>query len=121
MRITFGASDLVDSRASGNSLIDGNYEILIRAADTLAVQGGLPMQQDSVFGNEEVDQFFRFFGGSDGDRDVDLQDFGAFRSSFLTSELDTGFNAGFDFEGDGDIDGQEFGQMRRRLNSSLDF
>ena len=66
-----------------------------------------------------LDEFFRFFGDSDGDRDVDGQDYGRFGLSFLKSDGTPGFNPAFDFDGDGDVDGQDYGNFGLRFLKTL--
>ncbi len=60
-------------------------------------------------------------GDSDGDRDVDGEDYGRFRLSFLKSVGDSSFNRELDFDSDGDVDSQDFGEFRRRFLSRIDF
>ena len=62
-----------------------------------------------------MDGFFRLFGDSDGDRDVDGLDRDRFRSAFKTSAGDAGYLWYFDFDGDGDVDGRDNGQFNRRF------
>src|SRR5262249_61114714 len=52
---------------------------------------------------DRVSAFFRLFGDSDGDRDVDWQDRDLFRSAFekIAGEADCLWF--FDFDGDGDV------------------
>ena len=48
--------------------------------------------------------FFCFFGDSDGDTDVDLLDLYSFRSSYMRLYPDPLYNSIFDIDDDGDID-----------------
>ena len=66
---------------------------------------------DDTAGGDHVDEFFRLFGDSDGDRDVDGQDYGRFGLTFLKTNSDPGFQSAMDFDGDGDVDGQDYGQF----------
>ena len=103
------------------SLADGNYQLTVDAALVSAAGMALDGNRDGsdgdpyVFGDEEADAFFRFFGDSDGDRDVDAQDYGRFGLSFLKSQDDIGFDASFDSDGDGDIDGQDYGRFAKNF------
>jgi hypothetical protein len=64
--------------------VDGNYELRIDAAKVTT--GGEPLNGgDTGAGSDYVDAFFRHFGDSDGDRDVDGQDYGRFGLLFLKS------------------------------------
>lgn len=120
-RITFGGGSLVQTGAAGNTLVDGNYELLMRASETISLIGGAAMQADATFGTLARDRFFRQYGDSDGDRDVDSQDFGLFGLSFLKSAGVPGFNASFDVDGDGDVDGLDYGRFVRRLGKRMEF
>ena len=62
-----------------------------------------------------MDAFFRLFGDSDGDRDVDWQDRDLFRSAFGKRAGEAGYLWYFDFDGDGDVDGHDNGQFDRRF------
>ena len=116
------------TRPSG-SLIDGNYMFTIDGqairslADDRALDGssnGTP-GGDFVFGDEEVDNFFAHFGDSDGDRDVDGIDLGAFGQTFRKQTGQAGFDPLFDFDGDGDVDGSDLGQFGLRFRERLNF
>ena len=66
--LTFTGSDII-----GGSLADGNYTLTIRG-DHIRDEVGreLDGDRDGNGGGDRVDAFFRLFGDSDGDRDVDL-------------------------------------------------
>lgn len=105
--------------AAGNSLADGNYRLTI---DATKIRVGLyvEMAADYIFGganpgDSNNDAFFRLYGDSDGDRDVDGQDYGRFGLTFLKQSTDAGFNAELDFDGDGDVDGQDYGRFGQRF------
>lgn len=119
--VTFGAGPLIDARSGSNSLVDGNYQFMVIASSTKALVGGAPMTDDVVYGETAEDAFFRHFGDSDGDRDVDGQDYGRLGLTFLKSQGDSGFDETFDFDGDGDVDGQDIGEFRRRFLRSVPF
>ncbi|MEL6106291.1 MAG: GEVED domain-containing protein, partial [Planctomycetota bacterium] len=121
VRITFGADPQVLQRPTGNSLLDGNYELTINGQQILDDSSSLQMQQDVVFGDEATDLFFRYFGDSDGDRDVDGQDLGGLSLTFFLTESDPGFDAVYDRDGDGDVDGQDYGAFSTRLFQPFDF
>ena len=116
--LRFGLGPHVDS--DGN-LSDGRYQLTVRqthvSAEGFALDGNGDgaVGDDFVFGAEEADQFFRFFGDSDGDGDVDGQDYGRFGLTFLKSEGEEGYNPLFDYDGDGDVDGQDYGQFGLRF------
>jgi len=72
------------------------------------------MASDYTFGDAQG--LFRFFGDINGDRHVDIADFGLFSQSIFNS---ANFNAAFDFNGDGVIDVADFGQFAIRMFTVL--
>ncbi|QEG00942.1 Quinoprotein glucose dehydrogenase B precursor [Stieleria maiorica] len=99
------------------SLADGRYRLTIDASHVTIGGVGLDGNGDQhggddfTFGTDPADKFFRFFGDSDGDRDVDGQDYGRFGLTFLRPSTDPAFNAIFDSDGDDDVDGQDYGRF----------
>lgn len=106
--------------ASGG-LTDGHYQLSIRSSRvsvaSFALDGNTDgtVGDDFVYGAEQADSFFRFFGDSDGDGDVDGQDYGRFALTFMRSAGDAGYNPSMDFDRDGDVDGQDYGQFDRNF------
>ncbi|MEL6110781.1 MAG: hypothetical protein AAFU85_32650, partial [Planctomycetota bacterium] len=98
-----------------NSITDGNYELTVLSAGVGA--SGIPLDGDSdgIAGSNYVDEFFRFFGDGDGDRDVDGQDYGAFGLAFLSTVGDASYESRFDFDQDGDVDGRDYGAFATNL------
>jgi hypothetical protein len=81
--------------ATGNSLADGNYILRI---DSTKVRGeNVPLIGDNAFGDVAVDRFFRMFGDSDGDGDVDGTDVNAFRLA------QSAYSASMDWDGNGSV------------------
>jgi hypothetical protein len=117
--ITFLGGGAVPIDLAG-SLIDGAYRLTIVAANVQGAGGVLDGNGNGIGGDDfqtptaGAGRLFRLFGDSDGDGDVDAQDFGAFRSAF-----GTGSNLAFDFDGDGDVDAADFGQFRARFGTSV--
>jgi hypothetical protein len=103
----------------GGSLADGSYTLTI-LADHVHDRWGreLDGEGDGSAGGDRVDGFFRLFGDSDGDRDVDWLDRDLFRSAFGKSAGEAGYLWYFDFDGDGDVDGLDNGQFNRRFGQS---
>jgi hypothetical protein len=97
----------------GGSLSDGTYTLKVIAANVLGANGNLNGGTDFTTPSVGPDRLFRLFGDSDGDGDVDAQDFGAFRGAFGAS------NPTFDYDGDGDVDAADFGQFRARFGQSV--
>jgi hypothetical protein len=105
------------------SLRDGRYTLTALASQISA--GGQALDGDGngtggdnyAFG--EAQGLFRFFGDYNGDRHVDIADFGLFSSTFNLSVGQAGFLAAFDFNGDGHIDIADFGQFSLRFFTLL--
>ncbi|QDV40809.1 PA14 domain protein [Stieleria neptunia] len=125
VELTFGPGPSVVSRdPSGttgllNSLADGNYQLTVPADAIQSLQTGLSLDGDWVHGENAADRFFRFYGDSDGDRDVDGHDYGRFGLTFLQSAPGI-YNPDLDYEGDGDVDGQDYGRFGLRFMRRLD-
>lgn len=118
---------VVDLSFDSAALPDGNYQLVVDSSlvgmpgktldgDADGFAGG-----DHEFGDTEVDAFFRLFGDSDGDRDVDAQDYGRFALTFMRNSSDAGFDARFDFDADGDVDGQDYGKFSQRFLRTLPY
>ena len=112
--LTFAGPEFV-----GGSLADGSYTLTVRA-DRVHDRWGreLDGDGDGSAGGDRVDGFFRLFGDSDGDGDVDRLDRDLFRSAFRKSAGEAGYLWYFDFDGDGDVDGRDNGQFNRRFGQS---
>ncbi len=101
---------------NGYSLADGNYTLTVRGdriRDSLLRR--LDGDGDGMTGGNGLDSFFRLYGDSDGDRDVDAADLEAFVPALGTTSENEGFLWWFDFDGDGDVDGEDEAQFRARL------
>ncbi|MCO8120624.1 lamin tail domain-containing protein [Stieleria sp. TO1_6] len=113
-QMTFDESADVVSRDSGNSLVDGYYELRISGDAVHASEGGTSMLSAAEFGNSANDRFFRYFGDGDGDGDVDGQDAVRIAMTFLQPLASSSFDAAYDFDGDGDVDSLDYAQFSRR-------
>jgi hypothetical protein len=102
-------------------LIDGNYQLTEDTASTTSMETSTPMAADFVFGDTEGDNFFTFFGDSDGDRDSDVVDYINFRTSYRTVSGDTDFDSNLDFENNGNVRLLDFLEFRTRFQSALPF
>lgn len=109
------------------SLKDGNYELTIhgdRVRDTLTrvrldgdndgLTGG-----SRIFGDRLIDAFFRLYGDSDGDRDVDAVDRTAFSSTYLKQTGMPGYLWYFDSDGDGDVDASDYSAFMSNYRKQL--
>jgi hypothetical protein len=97
IRFASGAGVQTRLGGNGNSLVDGNYKLVVDA--TKVVAGTTNMASNFEFGTAATDRFFRLFGDSDGDGDVDGRDAIVFRRSYLGLE----YNAAMDFDGDNTV------------------
>ena len=109
--LTFAGPEFV-----GGSLADGRYTLTVRA-DRVHDRWGRELDGDGngSAGGDRADAFFRLFGDSDGDHDVDWVDRDLFRSAFGKSIGEAGYLWYFDFDGDGDVDGRDNGEFNRRF------
>ncbi len=106
---------------TGDSLADGNYRVRIASTGVRDLaQNALDGNASGMAGGDSVDDFFRLYGDVDGDRDVDVADYGQFAGTLFKSSADAGFNSELDFDNDGDVDGQDFARFRAKLNSRLE-
>jgi hypothetical protein len=103
------------------SLIDGNYRLTIHRQKVHDAVSGVAMAEDRVFGSQAADAFFRLYGDSDGDRDVDNLDFCRLRLALGTHPGGAGWQAYFDFNNDGTIDDADVAQFRSRYLTRLAF
>ena len=107
--LTFSGAGIV-----GGSLADGNYVLTIDLE-----QDGFGAGSDYEFGANEADKFFRFFGDSDGDRDVDNTDYFRLRGSLNQTAASSKYLGFFDFDRDNDVDGSDQSQFLARYRKRL--
>lgn len=112
--VTLTFDDPTFAPGLAKSLIDGNYSLRIVASKIQGPGGLLDGDGNGVAGDDRVVTFHRLFGDADGDRDVDIADFAAFRGAFNYTS-----NLSFDSDGDGDVDLNDFAQFRQRFGQSL--
>ena len=114
--LTFTGSLIV-----GGSLQDGNFSLAMDSTKIHDATGGL-LDGDGdglSAGARTADAFFRLFGDSDGDRDVDNLDLFHFRQTSGLTSSDSGFKSYFDFDGDGDVDNLDLFHFRQRSGMTL--
>lgn len=102
---------------SGGSLVDGNYSLQVEGD----FFGGESPGNDFEFGNEETDNFFRFFGDTDGDRDNDIFNLLAMRKTYLHSSPEPEYNAQLDFNQDDKADIFDLLAYRKNYRERLEW
>ena len=109
------------SVATGGSLLDGSYELVVEAdlvsGSGLALDGNADgaTGDDYLFGSDAVDTFYRKYGDDNGDGTVDLVDFAAFRRTFGSAVGDERYLDHLDADGSGTIDLLDFASFRRNF------
>jgi hypothetical protein len=99
------------------SLKDGRYT-LTALASQISV-GGVQLNNGTNYTFGEAQGLFRFYGDVNGDRHVDIADFGLFSGTFNLHTGQTGFLAYLDWNNDGTIDIADFGQFSLRIFQPL--
>jgi hypothetical protein len=114
--IAFAQPDIV-----GGSLADGNYTLSIRS-DLVHDAFGRSLDGDAngAAGGDHTDAFFRLYGDSDGDRDVDLRDLVRFLGTLGRQEGDPRYVWYSDVNSDGRVDVIDVIAFARRLGSRLE-
>ena len=100
---------------SFGSLKDGRYRLTVLAASTTDTGGQqLDGNGNMIAGDNYVSgSIHRLFGDSDGDADVDVSDFTAFRTAFGTN------SPIYDADGDSDVDLADFAAFRLRFGTTV--
>jgi hypothetical protein len=102
------------------SLADGRYTLTALAGQITANGRQLDGNGDGTAGDNytigSAQGLFRFYGDMNGDRRVDISDFGFFSLAYFTP---ANYNAALDFNGDGRIDVTDFGQFSLRFFTNL--
>jgi uncharacterized delta-60 repeat protein len=123
--VEFGGTVVVLNNFTGTetefgSLRDGRYTLTALASQISS--GGQALDGDANgtpggnFVSGDAQGLFRFFGDINGDRHVDIADFGLFSQSIFNP---ANYIAAFDFNGDGRVDIADFGQFSVRLFTPL--
>jgi hypothetical protein len=112
----FAGPDIV-----GGSLADGNYTLSIRS-DLVHDAFGRSLDGDAngAAGGEHTDAFFRLYGDSDGDRDVDLRDLVRILGTLGRQEGAPRYVWYSDVNSDGRVDVIDVIAFARRLGSRLE-
>ncbi|MEO1616056.1 MAG: choice-of-anchor D domain-containing protein [Planctomycetota bacterium] len=126
---SYQASDINDKTVvtfsfRNDSIVDGFYEMRILSREVESTSDpSYPLYEDYFFGpgrgDEAADSFFRFYGDSDGDQDVDRDDLSTFRAAWLSDSSSGAFDSKLDFDSDGTIDATDFAEFRKRMGRRL--
>ena len=106
-------------QAAVQSLVDGRYTLTVIAPQFTGAGfdgdgNGTAGDSYTVVGDPAVaPKLFRLFGDGNGSGNVDVTDFGLFRSVFGSP------NSPFDFDNDGDVDVNDFGAFRQRFGVAI--
>ena len=119
----------VGTGVTHGSLDDGNYQMSIDGGKVQSNASGAFLDGDSngtaggtlTFGDQESDGFFRLFGDSDGDRDVDNVDLARFLNTYRESSDSSDYNESMDFDFDGDVDNVDLANYLQRYYTTLPF
>jgi extracellular elastinolytic metalloproteinase len=105
------------AEAQSGSLRDGRFTLTALASNISNAAGQLNGGTNFTFGDAQG--LFRFYGDINGDRNVDISDFGPFSGTFGLNSGQAGFISAFDFNNDGTIDITDFGQLSIRIFTVL--
>jgi hypothetical protein len=124
--LTFAGEPGSSPDGSGGVFPDGYFALRV-SSSTIATpdEDPLPLYQDYVFGIDEGDTnshdtFFRLYGDSDGDADVDARDLAVFAQAFRSDSASPAFDALLDHDRDGDIDSRDLTALRRQFGKRLE-
>ena len=110
-RLTFHGSGV-----QHGSLKDGTYRLTIRADKIKDAEGNhLDGDGNGVSGGNHVDEFFRRFGDTDGDNDVDLLDAEVFGSALGKRSGNAGYLWYLDFNANGKVWKEDLAQFLSAL------
>jgi hypothetical protein len=111
--VTVATLTFSGANVTAGSLDDGTWALTIDRTRVTSAGGSVPMAADFT------GQVHRFFGDSEGDRDVDVLDLARFRPAYGKSAGQPGYAADFDSEGDGDVDVLDLSQFRQRYGRTI--
>lgn len=105
----------------GQSVGEGNYSATLSGTGVTDGAGNLlDGNGDGIGGGDHTFEFHRYYGDTDGDRDVDNQDLFRFRSTFQTFDPSPDYDPVFDFDLDGAVDTLDLFQFRANFLGKLD-
>src|SRR5439155_19913885 len=98
----------------GGSLADGNYVLSI---DGSKIHNGAGAAFNG--GAVQTFAFFRLFGDTDGDRDVDAVDLDAMRAALRSTDDMANYRWYLNYDGDCDVDSADYSQFLARYGRRL--
>lgn len=105
---------------TGQTLPNGNYEVALSGSGIQDGDGNLlDGNGDGAGGDDYEFNLYRYFGDTQGDRDVDNAELFQFSRTFLEVAGNTNFNRLFDFNADGDVDNGDLFQFSRTFIAPL--
>lgn len=107
-------SSFTGSETQNGSLRDGRYTLTALANQISNAAGQLDSGTNFTFGDAQG--LFRLFGDINGDRRVNIADYGVFSVSYMNA---ANYNAAFDFNNDGVINIADYGQFSVRYLAPL--
>jgi hypothetical protein len=99
---------------AGGSLADGNYRVRIDGSKVRSLANAV-WNSGAMY----TQSFFRFFGDSDGDRDVDDVDLNAIRAALRSTRGAAAYREHFDYDSDCDVDATDYNQFLARYRRSM--
>jgi uncharacterized membrane protein len=114
--LTFAGTGVI-----GGSLADGWYTLTTVGAKVHDHATGLALDGagTGVAGSNQVDAFFRLFGDSNGDGQVDDTDLAAFRAAYRSRKGMPSYRWYLDYNADGYVDSVDYYQFLRRYKFRL--
>jgi uncharacterized delta-60 repeat protein len=113
-------SNFTGPEAEFGSLRDGRFTLTALASQISAGGQALDGNGDGTPGDNyifgDAQGLYRFYGDINGDRHVDIADFGVFSQSIFNA---ANYVAALDFNNDGHVDIQDFGQFSLRIFTML--
>lgn len=101
-------------------VVSGNQVTVLFTGLPGVVNGSLPDGRYSLsVSGKSVAQFFRLYGDSTGDGQVDSKDLTVFQAALRSRRGMANYQAFFDFNGDGVIDSSDYAQFLARYGSRL--
>jgi hypothetical protein len=109
----------------GDSLFDGNWQLTVLAdhvhagGKTLDGNGDGTAGDNYVKGANAADNFFRLFGDTSGNRNVNVLEFNQFRLTNGLSSSSPSYDARFDFQSNNSVNVLDFNAFRTRYGTTL--